>query len=197
MLYGRPSWPTLGSHNDPNLNEICMKRATHLMLGAAVAMPIAVPLSPGLALGAIWWGMVGGGFPDWFDLRSDLRKPLRLRHRGASHGLPFGLLMTAGVWFVLRLLSQTPLDLGSITIQVPADALRPWALAFGLGFLSHILGDACTHAGIRPFLPLSDWRFWLTPKFLRGKSNGPLDFIVRFIATTIILAGLIAYAFLR
>lgn len=171
-----------------------MKRATHLMLGAAIAMPIAVPLSPGLALGAVWWGTVGGGFPDWFDLRSDLRKPLRLRHRGASHGLPFAALMTAGVWFIFRVLHETPLVVGGADLQLPASAIEPWTLAFALGVLSHLLSDAWTHAGIRPFLPFSAWRFWMVPKLLRGKSNGPIDFLARFIAMLGILAGVVAFA---
>lgn len=174
-----------------------MKRATHLMLGAAVAMPIAVPLSPGLALGAVWWGMAGGGFPDWFDLRSDLRKPLRLRHRGASHGLPFAALMVAGVWFILRLLHETPLAIGGIDLRLPASAIQPWTVAFGLGVLSHLLGDAWTHAGIRPLLPFSTMRFWVVPRLLRGTSNGPLDFLARFVAMLGILAGVLAFALMQ
>jgi membrane-bound metal-dependent hydrolase YbcI (DUF457 family) len=170
-----------------------MKRVTHLMLGAAVAMPIAVPLSPGLALGAVWWGMVGGGFPDWFDLRSELRRPLRLRHRGASHGLPFGALLTVGLWLVLEIVAGTPFDIGDLSINLTPSAILPWTLTFGLGFLSHILSDAWTHAGVRPLLPFVDVRMWIVPKFLRGKSNGPLDFLARFVAMLSLLAGMIAY----
>jgi len=171
-----------------------MKRATHLMLGAAVAMPIAVPLSPGLALGAIWFGMAGGGFPDWFDLRSELRGQLRLRHRGASHGLPFGILVTLGVWIALRALNATPFAFGDLAFHVPASAIRPWTIAFALGVLSHLLSDAWTVAGIRPLLPVASFRFWIVPKFLRGRSSGPLDFLARFVAMCGILAGVVAYA---
>lgn len=166
-----------------------MKRATHLMLGAAVAMPIAVPLSPGLALGAIWWGMVGGGFPDWFDLRSEFRGSLRLRHRGASHGIPFGLAITAGLFFVLQALSGNTFAPGGIDLTLSPDAVQPWTWAFALGFLSHLLSDAWTHAGIRPLLPFSDLRVWVVPKLVRGKSNGPLDFLARFVAMLAILIG--------
>lgn len=171
-----------------------MKRATHLMLGAAVAMPIAVPLSPGLALGAVWLGMVGGGFPDWLDLRSELRGQLRLRHRGASHGLPLAAFITAGIWFALRALNEISLEFGDLTIHVPANAIQPWTVAFALGFFSHMASDAWTHAGIRPLLPFIGHRVWLVPKFLRGRSNGPLDFLARFIAMLGILAGIVAYA---
>ena len=160
-------------------------------------MPIAVPLSPGLALGAVWWGMVGGGFPDWFDLRSDLRKPLRLRHRGASHGLPFGMLLTVGLWLALEIVAGTNFAFGDMTFNLSPSAILPWTLAFGLGFLSHIVSDAWTYAGVRPLLPFSGIRMWIVPKFLRGKSNGPLDFLARFVAMLGLIAGLLVYAVTR
>lgn len=167
------------------------------MLGAAVAMPLAIPLSPGFALGTIWWGMVGGGFPDWFDLRSEFRGALRLRHRGASHGLPFGLAITAGLYLVLSLLAATPFVPFGMDLTVPDEAIRPWTAAFALGFLSHLVSDAWTHAGIRPLLPFSDLRVWAVPKILRGKSNGPLDVIARFVAMLAILVGLGVWGWLR
>ncbi len=157
-------------------------------------MPIAAPLSPGLALGAVWWGMVGGGSPDWFDLRSDFRTSLRLRHRGSSHGLPFGVLITVGLWLMLRIFSETSFDLGSTALTVPAAAIFPWTVTFALGFLSHLLSDAWTHAGVRPLLPFSDTRVWIVPKLLRGKSNGPLDALVRLVAMLGLLAGVATYA---
>lgn len=160
-------------------------------------MPIAVPLSPGLALGAVWWGMVGGGFPDWFDLRSDFRKPLRLRHRGTSHGLPFGALITAGLWLVLRIFSETVFQLGAVSSSLPFEAVLPWTIAFALGFLSHLLSDAWTYAGVRPLLPFSGVRVWIVPKLLRGQSNGPLDFLARFVAMLGLLAGLVTYLVIR
>lgn len=174
-----------------------MKRATHLMLGAAVALPIAVSLSPGLAVGTVWWGMVGGGFPDWFDLRSELRKPLRLRHRGASHGIAFGAVLTAGLWLLLQIVAGMPFSLGGREFSLSAGAIQPWTVAFALGFLSHILSDAWTYAGVRPFLPFSAVRIWIVPKLLRGRSSGPLDTFVRFLALLAILAGVVAYAVAR
>lgn len=162
-----------------------------------MALPIAVPLSPGLAAGAVWWGMVGGGFPDWFDLRSELRKPLRLRHRGASHGFAFGTLMTAGLWLLLQVVANTPLPLGDGSVSLTAAATQPWTMAFALGFLSHILSDAWTHAGVRPLLPFSDIRVWIVPRLLRGKSSGPLDFLARFVAMLAILIGVGAYVLVR
>ena len=166
-----------------------MKRTTHLMLGAAVALSIAVPLSPGVAAGCIWWGMVGGGFPDWFDLRSELRKPLRLRHRGASHGIPFAVLMALGLLVGLRALAEMSFTVAGHELSLPVAAVLPWTLAFGAGFASHVLSDGLTHAGIRPLLPISDRRIWLLPKFLRGRSSGPLDRLVRSGAALALIVG--------
>jgi membrane-bound metal-dependent hydrolase YbcI (DUF457 family) len=170
-----------------------MKRTTHLMLGAAVALPIAVPLSPGLAAGCVWWGMVGGGFPDWFDLRSELRGPLRLRHRGASHGLPFAALLAVGLWVVLRALSGMTFTLGGLDLTLPEAAMLPWTMAFVAGFASHVLSDALTHAGVRPLLPFSDRRLWILPGLLRGRSTGPMDTLVRAAAFLALGAGALRY----
>ena len=167
------------------------------MLGAAVSIPVALTLDPGLALGAAWWGMTGGGFPDWFDLRSEFRRSLRLRHRGASHGLPFALATTAALYLALTLLTRTPFVPFGIDLTVPDPAIRPWTVAYALGILSHLVADAWTHAGIRPLLPFSSLRVWVVPKLLRGTSNGPLDFIARYLAMTAILAGLLAYLWLH
>lgn len=174
-----------------------MKRATHLLLGAAVAMPVALTLSPGLALGTVWWGMVGGGFPDWFDLRSEFRRSLRLRHRGASHGLPFAFAMVAGLYLLLQVFTATPFALGDTSIALSENAIRPWTFAFALGILSHLVADAWTHAGIRPFLPFSSVRVWLVPRLFRGKSSGPLDALVRFIVMLAILVSLVAWLWLQ
>ena len=170
-----------------------MKRTTHLMLGAAVAMPIAASLSPGLALGTVWWGMAGGGYPDWFDLRSDLRRPLRLRHRGASHGIPFVALLAAGLFIVLRALAATTFPLAGRELSLPETAVLPWTLAFVAGFASHVASDALTHAGVRPFLPFSVRRVWLLPRFLRGRSTGPLDALMRLAASLALIAGCALY----
>ncbi len=138
-------------------------------------MPIAVSLSPGIAIGCLWWGMVGGGFPDWFDLKSDFRKPLRLRHRGASHGLPVALLASAAVYGLLIVISQTSFDIFGVPISLSAQDVMPWTLGFLLGVLSHLVSDSCTMSGIRPLLPFSGFTFWAIPKFLRSRHDGYLD----------------------
>lgn len=138
-------------------------------------MPIAVSLSPGIAIGCLWWGMAGGGFPDWFDLKSDFRKPLRLRHRGASHGLPVALLASAAVYGLLTVISQASFDILGVPISLSAQDAMPWTLGFLLGVLSHLVSDSCTISGIRPFLPFSGRSFWAIPKFLRSRHDGYLD----------------------
>lgn len=163
-----------------------MKRATHILLGAAVAMPIAASSSPLIAAGAVWWGMVGGGYPDWFDLRSDFSP--RLKHRGTSHSLALGAGFTFALWWILGLLADqfTSIDLGH-------DAIDTWALAFGAGFLSHILADACTRGGVRPLLPFSNRKWWILPAWLRGRSEGTPDTIARALALVALVAGLLRY----
>ena len=159
-----------------------MKRATHILLGAAVAMPIAASSSPEIALGAVWWGMVGGGFPDWFDLRSDFSR--RFKHRGTSHSLLLGGAFAFAFWWVLGLVADQ-----FAGIRLSHDAIDTWALAFGFGFLSHIVADACTRAGVQPFLPFSKDKVWILPPWLRGKSEGRPDTIARFVAIVVILAS--------
>lgn len=163
-----------------------MKRATHILLGAAVALPIAAPLSPALAAGAVWLGMVGGGFPDWVDLRSDFRG--RLKHRGASHSVLTGAVLAVGLYLMLTLVLPRFVALGMNQTQI-----RTLVLTFAAGFLSHIVADACTHAGVRPFLPLSTVRWWLLPKTLRGRSTGAIDTIARWLAITLLILGLMRY----
>lgn len=171
-----------------------MRRLTHTLLGATAALPIAVSVEPGLALGCVWLGMVGGGFPDWFDLRSDLRKPLRLRHRGTSHSIFTGAIATGVLFWTLTILMAADFSVAGVSFAPSEDAVWLWSASFALGFLSHLLGDACTVAGIRPLLPFSSFRFWVLPRTLRGRSDGVVDRIGRFLALAAILGGTILYA---
>ena len=143
-------------------------------MGAAAGLLVAASSSLPVAAGAFWLGTVGGGFPDWLDLRSELRGSLRLRHRGASHGLPLAALLIAVVGIPLRALATGQVDLGDWAAMDERTALV-WTAAFAAGLLTHLAGDACTHAGIRPLLPLSRWRMWLLPRPLRGRSDGWLN----------------------
>lgn len=160
-----------------------MKRTTHILLGAAVAMPIAASLSPPVAIGAVWLGMVGGGYPDWIDLRSDFKA--RLKHRGVSHSIFLGAALMAGVYLMLEISSRQ-----FTAVALAEREIRALALTFALGFLSHLLADACTYAGVRPLLPFSNEQWWVLPKPLRGKSSGAIDTIGRFVALLLLIFSL-------
>jgi membrane-bound metal-dependent hydrolase YbcI (DUF457 family) len=156
-------------------------------------MPIAASLSPALAIGGVWWGMVGGGFPDWLDLRSDFRRSLRLRHRGVSHSVILAALVSLGFGAVLVLLSRQPLDAFGFEIRVVDNAVWPWYLCFLGGILSHLISDAMTYSGIQPLLPLSNVRLWLLPRFLRSRYDGYLDTLFRIVAMIVIAAAIAFY----
>jgi membrane-bound metal-dependent hydrolase YbcI (DUF457 family) len=171
-----------------------MRGVTHTLLGAAVALPIAVSRDPAVAAGCIWFGMVGGGLPDWLDLRSDFKTSLRLRHRGASHSI-FALAIFVGLFSAgLSTLRQAEFRVGDVSIA-PADAtIWAWTVSIALGVTSHLLSDACTISGVRPLLPLADARFWLLPKALRGRSDGYLDTVFRALAITALAFGVVVLA---
>lgn len=170
-----------------------MRRKTHLLLGAAVGLPIAASLSPALAFGGLWWGAVGGGFPDWLDLRSEFRGSLRLRHRGASHGIPVLLAVSALFWIGVSALHGVDLGGFGIEVVIPEAAVRPWALCFGLGMASHLVSDALTHSGIQPMLPFARFRVRLLPKFLRSRYDGYLDGLLRAGSLLALGVGLAVY----
>ncbi len=171
-----------------------MKGSTHTLLGAAVVLPLAITQEPLLAAGCLWLGMAGGRLPDWLDLRSDFRSQLRLRHRGASHGL-LSLLICVGVtWGMLYALQQSTMTIGAVDLA-PSDHVRDTlARALTLGFLSHLAADACTVSGIRPFLPFLSRRVWLLPRALRGRTGGPLDSATRWVAVTVLAFGVVIVA---
>ena len=148
-----------------------------------MALPIAASLSPAAAAGAVWLGMAGGGYPDWVDLRSDLRS--RLKHRGVSHSVFIGAALALGLYLLLGVaVAQFS------WFALSQSEIQAWTFAFAAGFLSHILSDACTHAGVRLLLPFNSDKFWILPKPLRGKSDGAIDTIARFIAILLIVVSL-------
>jgi membrane-bound metal-dependent hydrolase YbcI (DUF457 family) len=171
-----------------------MRGVTHTLLGAAVALPIAVSRDPMVAAGCIWFGMVGSGLPDWLDLRSDFKTPLRLKHRGASHSL-FVLAGSAALLFlVLSMLQRASFTIGSVTIAPEDATIVAWILAMSAGIASHLLADSTTISGISPFLPFSRWRFWLLPRMLRSRSDGYLDSVLRVAAIIALAFGVVVFA---
>lgn len=153
-----------------------VRRRTHLIMGAAAGSLVAASAPLPVALGALLFGVSGGGYPDWLDLRSELKASMRLRHRGASHGIPVAIILIGLVSMSLNALVGEAIALPD-WIQLESRTAMVWTLAFGLGLVTHLIGDACTHAGIRPFLPFAQWRMWVLPKALRGRSDGFLNSI--------------------
>ena len=161
-----------------------MKRSTHLLMGMAAAVPVAVGLPAAGAVGALWFGMAGGALPDYLDLRSEARRALR--HRGVSHSLLVVVAMTVFAAVVLGALDAAEARL----LPVPPRYVRPWSLALALGMLSHLLGDACTVAGIQPWLPFSRRRVWVLPRVLRGRSDGWLNGVAGVVSILLLGAGI-------
>ena len=168
-----------------------MRRSTHLLLGVAAAAPVAAVVPPAGAVGCLCLGLIGGAFPDYLDLRSGAAR--HLKHRGLSHGGPVLGLSTMAVFVVLDAVARADTDL----MPVPPGYARLWAACFGLGVLSHLLSDACTRGGIQPLLPLSKRRWWLLPRFLRGRSEGWLNGVARLAAIVVMGVSLAVFVIVR
>jgi membrane-bound metal-dependent hydrolase YbcI (DUF457 family) len=162
-----------------------VKRVTHITTGAAVALPVAVGLSPASAAGAIFMGMAGAVVPDYADLRSDLRRVLR--HRGFSHSLPFASAVIGLVWVMLNALSQV----ADSRVRLHPELVDPLLLAFTLGLISHLVLDAATPSGIRPFLPMSHFRLRILPPGLRILTGGAADGFVHLVTSLVVMLGVL------
>lgn len=158
-----------------------------------MALPIAASLSPAWAATGIWLGIAGGGFPDWLDLRSEFGRTVRMRHRGASHGIPLNALLVGAVWLALHALAGQTWILGDWSGAMPRAMANPLTLCFLAGVASHLLSDAMTHAGIRPWLPFSHVKFGLLPRFLRSRYDGYLDSLLRWGSLLVLVIGLAWY----
>jgi membrane-bound metal-dependent hydrolase YbcI (DUF457 family) len=168
-----------------------VKRATHITTGAAVALPVAFTLSPAAAVGAIFMGMAGSVVPDYADLRSDIRRVLR--HRGVSHSLLFAGAAIGLVYLILTALSRVADD----RFQLHPDLVAPLLLAFGLGIGSHLLLDAATPSGIRPFLPFWGFRLRILPPGMRVATGGHVDGLVHTATSLIVTLGLLYLVYER
>lgn len=161
-------------------------------MGVAAAAPLAALMPPVGAVGCLWMGMTGGAFPDYVDLRSGMKR--HMKHRGFSHSYLMLAASTAFVFIVLQALNQEATGL----LHVPVAYVRAWTAAFGFGVISHLLGDACTRAGIQPALPFSQRKMWLLPRLFRGKSVGWQNGIAQIAAVIVLgiaLAGFLAMRF--
>lgn len=162
-----------------------MKRATHITTGAAMALPVAVGLSPAAAAGAIFMGMAGAVVPDYADLRSDLRRVLR--HRGFSHSLLFSAAIIGLVWVMLGALSRV----ADARVRLHEQLIGPLLLAFALGLASHLLLDSATPSGIRPLLPISQFRLRILPPGLRIPTGGAVDNLVHLLTSFVVMLGVL------
>jgi membrane-bound metal-dependent hydrolase YbcI (DUF457 family) len=168
-----------------------VKRVTHITTGAAVALPVAVGLSPAAAAGAIFMGMAGAVMPDYADLRSDLRRVLR--HRGISHSLLFAAAVTGLTWFILSALSRV----ADARVRLHPELVAPLLLAFALGVASHLLLDAATPSGIRPLLPISQFRLRILPPGLRILTGGAVDSFVHLVTSLVVMLGILYLVYER
>lgn len=168
-----------------------MRKLTHAALGAAIVVPLALAQGPALGAGVLVLGVIGGEAPDWIDFRSGFRRPVRIRHRGASHALPMLLLLTVALYVTVRFGAGVLASITGGWIDLGAEDVLLLSVAFGLGFFSHIASDACTYGGIQPLLPLAKVKIWLLPKALRSRSDGYLDVVAKLLAFSVLGFGLI------
>ena len=113
-----------------------MRFYTHLVAGVLVAVVFVEYLSFPSDLVAVLFVLFGSVLPDVDEQRSRLGKlfpviPKLFVHRGFFHSVALGTTITIAVSFV-------------------ASA---YALAFAAGFASHLLLDAMTPRGVKPFWP--------------------------------------------
>jgi membrane-bound metal-dependent hydrolase YbcI (DUF457 family) len=168
-----------------------LKRATHITTGAAIALPVAVGLSPAAAAGAIFMGMAGAVVPDYADLRSDIRRVLR--HRGVSHSMLFAAAAILLVSVMLTALTRVT----DPQFRLPPDLVDPLLLAFGLGLGSHLMLDAATPSGIRPFLPLWGFRLHILPPGMRVTTGSHMDGLIHTVTSVLVMIGVLYLVYER
>ncbi len=168
-----------------------MHREGHHGLNALLYAPIAVVTA---YVGSVELAVIGAvimvglsSIPDFdrhFDNnmnsnRSDLWTLVPIRHRGFTHT----------VWFALIIGVFTS---GLALIMAPPQHAPELIAAFGfatgfLGIIGHILGDAMTPMGVRPFKPIKSTKYslaWFTAK------NRIANWGFLFIGGTALLAAL-------
>ena len=149
-------------------------------MGVAATAPLAALMPPAGAVGCLWLGLTGGAFPDYLDLRSGMKR--HMKHRGVSHSYLVLAISCGFLYLILDALNRETTGM----LHVPTDYVRAWTAAFGLGIISHLLGDACTRGGIQPALPFSQRKIWVLPKVFRGKSVGWQNGVAQIVAVVVI-----------
>jgi membrane-bound metal-dependent hydrolase YbcI (DUF457 family) len=139
-------------------------------------------------------GVIGGEAPDWIDFHSGLRRPVRIRHRGASHALPLLLVLAAIFAVALTAGSSLLATATGLSVEISTDVVAVLTLAFSLGYLSHLASDACTYGGIQPLLPFGKVKIWLLPRAIRSRSDGYLDVLAKLAGFSVLGFALVLVA---
>ena len=82
-------------------------------------------------------------------------------------------------------------------LHVPDDYVRAWTASFGLGVLSHLIGDACTRGGIQPGLPFTQRKVWVLPRVFRGKSVGWQNGVAQVVSVAVLGLALAVFVTIR
>lgn len=130
-----------------------MYRAGHVGVALLAYTPLGVAMSllgqEPVAVGGALVSVALATLPD-----ADHQLPL-VEHRGPTHSVPFALLVGAIVGSTAVVAVGPSLPLGTVTIGVVGFVVGTLAI------VSHLLADAITPMGIRPFWPVSDRHYTL------------------------------------
>ncbi len=123
-----------------------MNRSTHVLFGTSLSILILNP-QPSELIGIITLSVIGSYLPD---------VDLRIKHRMLMHNVFVLVMFSIILYYILNYLSVYEL----------------WMMlaAFNIGFLSHIVLDMLTYAGVAFFYPLSSKRY----RIAKLKSNSRL-----------------------
>lgn len=143
------------------------------MLGYAPVIALLPPRYRWLAVLGLPLALLGARIPDL-----DHRLPL-VPHRGPTHTVWFALFVSLGAAIAVRSIGPT----APVALSLCAGG------AVGIGILSHLVADACTIAGIRPFWPIWD----RSVSVARFRAADPLPnwalFLGGLVAIALVLAG--------
>lgn len=64
------------------------------------------------------------------------------------------------------------------------------AIAFSIGYLSHLLADAVTVSGVPALWPIYRERICLLPKFIAIRTGSPAEYVVTVLACAVLLVNL-------
>ena len=163
-----------------------MRGASHLIIGVGTALLVhrALPLggdvvTVGLALGA---AAIGSLLPDIDHDESKLRH-MTGTARGSLGGClasPLVALLGGHRALTHTLMAVALASLPALGLYFVAGptAICKVALAFAVGYLSHVMADALTVSGVPLWWPVSERRFHLLPRGLRMRTGSLMEYAV-------------------